>query len=234
MEGCGYARYLSAHRTGTGLDAANSLGMIDVAENWVERVGPQPPGTWMWTYRFDPGDGDRLWGCAHGLVGTAGGEDRARRTVEAFAAAEALAGRVALERLPEPVAVDKDGNTGGPGGQTGRKGTGKPPRPPDAGGRPRSGREAAAFWGGPMGLLRVLVGVVVSEAVEGGLPEARGDGIYDELCDAIERQEGRPCPCGDCGGALTLDDVALRVLDRMAPVLNRAPGEGGDCYGYGD
>jgi len=134
-----------------------------------------------------------------------------------------------------------NGNVRGPGGRAGRRGAGKaggdqgkPSRPPDAEGRPKSGRETAAFWGSPMGLLRVLVEVVVSEAVEGGLPEARGDGIYDELCAAIERQEGRPCSCGDCGNKLSLEDVALRVLDRMAPVLDMVRGGGCDCGDCGD
>lgn len=107
------------------------------------------------------------------------------------------------------------GDTGGSGGRVGRKGVPGP-----------SGRETAAFWGSPMGLLRMLVEIAVSEAVEGGLPEARGDGIYDELCAAIERRVGQPCPCGDCEHRLTLDDVALGVLDRMAPVLDRVPGGG--------
>ena len=30
-------------------------------------------------------------------------------------------------------------------------------------------RELAAYWNGPMGLLRVLVEIIVSEAVEGGI-----------------------------------------------------------------
>ena len=115
-----------------------------------------------------------------------------------------------------------DGNTVGSGGRAGRKGVPGPGK--------QSGRETADFWNGPVGLLRVLVAIVVGEAVEGGLPEARGDEVYDELCAAIERQDGRPCPwCEDCEHKLTLDEVALRVLDRMAPVINRAPGEGG-CY----
>jgi len=82
-------------------------------------------------------------------------------------------------------------------------------------------REMAAFWNGPMGLLRVLVEIVVSEAVEGGLPELRADEIYDELCARIEQQDGRLCSCGECENRLSLEDVALHILDRMRAVLDR-------------
>lgn len=82
------------------------------------------------------------------------------------------------------------------------------------------GREQAAYWNGPMGLLRVLVEIVVSEAVEGGMSETRADEVFDEICTQIEKQEGRLCSCGDCTNKLSLGNVAAHVLDRMRAVLN--------------
>ena len=110
------------------------------------------------------------------------------------------------------------GDTGGSGGRVGRRSVPGP-----------GGRETATFWNSPMGLLRVLVAIVVGEAVEGGLPEARGDEIYDELCSRIEQQDGCPCPCGNCDYKLSLEDVALRALDKIAPVLDRVRGDGCGC-----
>lgn len=88
--GCENARYFAV----LGTEIANHFGMIDVAENWVDPLGARPPGTWMWVYRFDPGDGNRLQDGAHKLIGTAESAELAREIVEAFAAAEALAGHV--------------------------------------------------------------------------------------------------------------------------------------------
>ena len=84
-----------------------------------------------------------------------------------------------------------------------------------------NGREQAAYWNGPMGLLRVLIEIVVSEAVEGGMPDARADEVYAELCSQIEKQEGRLCSCGDCTNTLSLESVAAHILDRMRGVINQ-------------
>ncbi len=82
-------------------------------------------------------------------------------------------------------------------------------------------RELAAYWNEPMGLLKVLIEIVVSEAVEGGLPEARADEMFAELCSQIEKQEGRLCSCGDCHNKLSLESVASHILDRMRGVLTQ-------------
>jgi len=82
-------------------------------------------------------------------------------------------------------------------------------------------RELAAYWNGPMGLLRVLIGIVVSEAVEGGMTEARADELYKELCKQIEKQEGRLCSCGDCQNKLSIESVAAHILDKMRGVLSQ-------------
>ncbi len=81
-------------------------------------------------------------------------------------------------------------------------------------------RELAAYWNGPMGLLRVLIEIVVSEAVEGGMPEERADEVFAELCSQIEKQEGRLCSCGDCTNKLSIESVAAHILDRMWGVLS--------------
>ena len=53
-------------------------------------------------------------------------------------------------------------------------------------------RELAAYWNGPMGLLRVLIEVVVSAAVDGGMPASRADDVFDELTKDIEKQDCQP------------------------------------------
>ncbi len=82
-------------------------------------------------------------------------------------------------------------------------------------------RQLAAYWNGPMGLLRMLIEIVVSEAVEGGMPEARADEVFDEICSLIEKQEGRLCSCGDCQNKLTLDNVAIHILERVSGVISQ-------------
>ena len=84
-------------------------------------------------------------------------------------------------------------------------------------------REKAGFWHTPTGVLRMLVQLVVDEAVEGGMTEKRANEAYDELCKHIETQDGKPCACDSCTNKLSMDDVAEDFLDRVRLLLSRCP-----------
>lgn len=84
-------------------------------------------------------------------------------------------------------------------------------------------REKAGFWHTPTGVLRMLVQLVVDEAVEGGMTETRADEAFDELTKNIEKQNGKLCACDSCTNTLSMDDVAENFLDRVRLLLSRCP-----------
>ena len=84
-------------------------------------------------------------------------------------------------------------------------------------------REMAGFWNTPTGTMRILVELLIAEAVEGGMSENRADDLYEELTTNIEKQDGAICACDTCTSKLTMDDVAANFLDRVWILLSRCP-----------